>query len=189
MGKRAHEAGGQIFTIDVFRDQLPLASIPSLPKKPHIRPALAYPPINDPYSSPREPILEIKRRRPEGNAYLHSIVGRIALKPRLCSRHLLRLENPCCNACFTILALDILMNMPAGQNRSNCAFRNGFLRLATMPTAQSGLKCGDSIFSRRKIIKTSGSVYSSALNSSKVRPAWRMIARKVPFAISLFWAQ
>ena len=32
------------------------------------------------------------------------------------------------------------MNMPAGQNRSNCAFRNGFLRLATMPTAQSGLK-------------------------------------------------
>ncbi|HIJ58879.1 MAG TPA: hypothetical protein HPP41_04365 [Deltaproteobacteria bacterium] len=82
MGKRAHEAGGQIFTIDVFRDQLPLASIPSLPKKPHIRPALAYPPINDPYSSPREPILEIKRRRPEGNAYLHSIVGRIALKMR-----------------------------------------------------------------------------------------------------------
>ncbi len=33
-------------------------------------------------------------------------------------------------------------NMPAGQNRSNCAFRNGFLRLATMPTAQSGLKIG-----------------------------------------------
>ncbi len=41
---------------------------------------------------------------------------------------------------FTVLVLDILMNMPAGQNRSNCAFRNGFLRLATMPTAQSGLK-------------------------------------------------
>ncbi len=74
--------GGQISTIDVFRDQLPLASIPSLPKKPHIRPALAYPPINDPYSSPCEPILEIKRRRPEGNAYLHSIVRRIALKMR-----------------------------------------------------------------------------------------------------------
>jgi len=32
------------------------------------------------------------------------------------------------------------MNMPAGQNRSNCVFRNGFLRLATMPTAQSGFK-------------------------------------------------
>ncbi len=41
---------------------------------------------------------------------------------------------------FTILVLDILMNMPASQNRSNCAFRNGFLRLATMPTAQFGLK-------------------------------------------------
>ena len=32
------------------------------------------------------------------------------------------------------------MNMPAGQNRSNFAFRNGFLRLATVSTAQSGLK-------------------------------------------------
>ncbi len=50
---------------------------------------------------------------------------------------------------FTVLVLDILMNMPAGQNRSNCAFRNGFLRLVTMPTAQSGLKgkdrCGVSL--------------------------------------------
>ncbi len=36
---------------------------------------------------------------------------------------------------FTILVLNILMNMSAGQNRSNCAFRNGFLFLATMPTA------------------------------------------------------
>ena len=67
--------------------------------------------------------------------------GMIRIKPRLCIRHLLRLENPCCPAeAGTILALDILMNMPAGQNRSNCAFRNGFLRLATMPYAQSGLK-------------------------------------------------
>jgi len=32
------------------------------------------------------------------------------------------------------------MNMPACQNRSNFAFRNGVLRLATMSTAQSGLK-------------------------------------------------
>jgi hypothetical protein len=39
---------------------------------------------------------------------------------------------------FTVLVLDILVNMPAGQNRSNCAFRNGFLCLATMPTAQCG---------------------------------------------------
>jgi hypothetical protein len=31
------------------------------------------------------------------------------------------------------------MNMPASQNRSNCAFRYGFLRLTTDPTAQSGL--------------------------------------------------
>ena len=71
-----------------------------------------------------------------------------------CSRPILTVFNPDCAVgiyCglkihaipprrdFTILVLDILMNMPAGQNRSNCAFRNGFLRLATMPTAQSGL--------------------------------------------------
>jgi hypothetical protein len=31
------------------------------------------------------------------------------------------------------------MIMPASQNRSNCAFRRGLLRLATMPTAKSGL--------------------------------------------------
>jgi hypothetical protein len=30
--------------------------------------------------------------------------------------------------------------MPVSQNRSNCAFRYGFLRLATDSTAQSGLK-------------------------------------------------
>jgi len=51
-----------------------------------------------------------------------------------------RLENPCYKACFTILVLNRFMNMPPGQNRFNFAFRNGFLRLATMPTAQSGLK-------------------------------------------------
>ena len=51
---------------------------------------------------------------------------------------------------FTILVLDILVNMPAGQNRSNCAFRNGFLRLATMPTAQSGLK-GDCACSKMQL--------------------------------------
>jgi hypothetical protein len=32
------------------------------------------------------------------------------------------------------------MDMPALQNRSNCTFRYGFLRLATMPTAKPGLK-------------------------------------------------
>ncbi|UCF85379.1 MAG: hypothetical protein JSV50_07005 [Desulfobacteraceae bacterium] len=31
--------------------------------------------------------------------------------------------------------------MPTSQNRSNCAFRYGFLRLATDSTAQSGFKC------------------------------------------------
>jgi hypothetical protein len=51
------------------------------------------------------------------------------------------------------------------------------------------LKWGDSIFSRRKTAKPTGSDYSSALNSSRVRPAWGMIARKVPFAISLWLAQ
>jgi hypothetical protein len=30
--------------------------------------------------------------------------------------------------------------MPPSQNRSNCAFRFGFLRLATDSTAQSGFK-------------------------------------------------
>jgi hypothetical protein len=37
------------------------------------------------------------------------------------------------------LLLDIFINMPPSQNRSNCAFRFGFLRLATDSTAQSGL--------------------------------------------------
>jgi hypothetical protein len=32
------------------------------------------------------------------------------------------------------------MNMPSLQNRSNCAFRCGFPRLATIPTAKSGLE-------------------------------------------------
>jgi hypothetical protein len=62
------------------------------------------------------------------------------VQPRICSSHLLRLENPCCNACFTILLLNISMDMPASQNCSNCTFRHGFLRLATIPTAKSGLE-------------------------------------------------
>ncbi len=49
-------------------------------------------------------------------------------------------SNPCCNACFTILLLNISMDMPSSQNRSNCAFRCSFLRLATIPTAKSGFK-------------------------------------------------
>ena len=51
----------------------------------------------------------------------------LSLNPRICSSHLLRLANPCCNACFTILFLNIFINMPSSKNRSNCAFR---LRLA-----------------------------------------------------------
>jgi len=39
----------------------------------------------------------------------------------------------------TILLLNIFMNMPSSQNCSNCAFRCGFLCLATTPTAKSGL--------------------------------------------------
>jgi len=35
------------------------------------------------------------------------------LKPRLCSSHLLRPEKLCCNACFTILLLNIFTNMPS----------------------------------------------------------------------------
>ena len=45
------------------------------------------------------------------------------------------------------------MNMPAGQNRSNFAFRNGFLRLATVPTAQSGFsERRDDLFMREKLL-------------------------------------
>jgi hypothetical protein len=58
----------------------------------------------------------------------------------LCSSLLLRPENPCCNAFFPILLLDIFMNMLTSQNRSNCAFRHGFLRLGADSTAQSGFK-------------------------------------------------
>ena len=38
----------------------------------------------------------------------------------------------------TILLLNISMDMPSLQNRSNCTFRYSFLRLATIPTAKSG---------------------------------------------------
>ena len=62
------------------------------------------------------------------------------LKPRICSSHLLRLANPCCNACFTILLLNIIIIMPASQNRSNFAFRCGLRRLVTTSIAKSGLK-------------------------------------------------
>ncbi len=42
--------------------------------------------------------------------------------------------------CDTILLLNIIMIMPASQKRSNCAFRFGLRRLATMPTAKSGFE-------------------------------------------------
>ena len=61
-------------------------------------------------------------------------------KPRICSSHLLRLVNPCCNACFTIFFLTISIDMPSSKNRSNYAFRCGSRHLATTPTAKSGLK-------------------------------------------------
>ena len=60
------------------------------------------------------------------------------LKPKICSSNLLRLGNPCCNACFMILLLNISTDMPSLQNRSNCAFRFGFMRLVTKTTAKSG---------------------------------------------------
>jgi hypothetical protein len=44
--------------------------------------------------------------------------------------------------CDMILFLNIIMIMPASQNRSNCAFRYGLLRLATKPTAKPGFKPG-----------------------------------------------
>ena len=40
---------------------------------------------------------------------------------------------------FPILFLDIFMNMPTSQNRSNWAFRYGFLHLATDSTPKSGM--------------------------------------------------
>jgi hypothetical protein len=39
--------------------------------------------------------------------------GIINDKPRICSSHLLRLANPCCNACFTIFLLNISTDMPS----------------------------------------------------------------------------
>ena len=50
-------------------------------------------------------------RRISGRHHLY-LRGPI-IKPGLCNRHLLRSEKPCCNARFTILILDILVNMPA----------------------------------------------------------------------------
>ena len=86
-------------------------------------------------TSSTEFVMRLLKRDPHGPAAFFR-----SIKPRLCSNLLLRLENPCCNACFPILLLDIFMNMPASQNRSNCAFRYGFLRLDTDSTPQSGLK-------------------------------------------------
>jgi hypothetical protein len=40
----------------------------------------------------------------------------------------------------TILFLNIIMIMPASQNRSNCAFHCDLQRLVTTPTAKSGIK-------------------------------------------------
>jgi len=40
----------------------------------------------------------------------------------------------------TILLLNIIIIMPASQNRSNCAFRYGLRHLVTMSTAKSGFK-------------------------------------------------
>jgi hypothetical protein len=45
------------------------------------------------------------------------------------------------------------MNMPSSQNRSNCAFRCSFLRLATIPTAKSGLKNGKTESSKIFVLK------------------------------------
>jgi len=42
----------------------------------------------------------------------------------------------------TILLLNISMDMPSLQKRSNCTFRYGFLRLATIPTTKSGFMEG-----------------------------------------------
>ncbi len=42
--------------------------------------------------------------------------------------------------CDMILLLNIIMIMPASQNHSNYTFRFGLQRLATTPTANSGLK-------------------------------------------------
>jgi hypothetical protein len=75
-----------------------------------------------------------------GTDYNKAIASHFNLKPRICSSHLLRLVNPCCNACFTIFLLTISIDMPSSKNRSNYAFRYGLHRLATTPTAKSGLK-------------------------------------------------
>jgi len=50
------------------------------------------------------------------------------------------------------LFLNIIMIMPASQNRSNCAFRCGLLHLATKSTAKSGIK----VFSESKIDYSKG---------------------------------
>jgi hypothetical protein len=54
--------------------------------------------------------------------------------------------------CDTISLLNIFINMPSSQNHSNCAFRCGFLHLATAPTAKSGLN-GEDFFWRGKHLR------------------------------------
>jgi hypothetical protein len=45
-----------------------------------------------------------------------------------------------------ILLLNISIDMPASQNHSSYAFRFGLQRLATMPTAKSGLNKSGYLF-------------------------------------------
>ena len=56
----------------------------------------------------------------------------------------------------TIFLLNISIDMPSSQNRSNCAFRCGFLRLATIPTAKTGL---NRIFKETSFNKISNAFY------------------------------
>ncbi len=56
-------------------------------------------------------------------ALLLQKISYLRIKPRLCSSHLLRPEKPCCNAPFTILLLNIFINMPSAQNGCKFAFR------------------------------------------------------------------
>jgi hypothetical protein len=55
--------------------------------------------------------------------------------------------------CDTILLLNIIMIMPASQNRSNCAFRCSFLRLVTKPTAKSGFNVDAFVKSQATLIQ------------------------------------
>jgi hypothetical protein len=70
------------------------------------------------------------------------------------------------------------MIMPASLNRSNCAFHRGLRRLATTPTAKSGLKPRALIarhIAAKKLEKSNAVIIYQRKQTDKIRQHYRCI--------------